>query len=242
MRNRIELAGGGDQGRGRFRAVRASVHTIPRERDIQMNLKQWCVLSMLACALSGAGVTSAAELSVNGHIGSGSACNVALGNSGVVDLGNLSRKDVRERYVLDRYMSLRINCQNPTKVGIGVSDNRKGTVPPSEGVFGDQHFGLGNPAIGSYTIASLDKPQVDGGGGLWIRRDKDGITWRDKGSNYVWSGSKILSWDVEGPQTEPVAFKTLTNTLDIRVTLRRDIPFTDEMEIDGSATLELVYL
>ncbi|WP_423760282.1 DUF1120 domain-containing protein [Burkholderia sp. NLJ2] len=221
----------------------ALVHAVQNERYMRMSLKQWCVVFVLASTLSSVGVTSAADLSVNGHIESSSACNMALGNSGVVDLGSLSRKNVLERYVLNRYMSLRIDCQHPTKVGIGVIDNRKGTVPPSEAVFGDQHFGLGNPAIGSYVISSLDRPQADGGKAFWIwRSGQGGITWDDKGTNYVWSGSKILSWDVDGSQTEPVAFKTLTNTLSITVTLRRDIPFTDEMEIDGSATLELVYL
>ena len=208
-----------------------------------MKLKQFMLLSVLTCMLSIPGLTSAADLSVSGHIESVSACNVALGNNGVADLGNLSRKDIRTLLVRSSYMSLRINCQHPTKVGVRVIDNRKGTVPPSEQIFGDQVFGLGNPAIGSYVIASDGFPQADGREAFWIWGSKgDFPWWGDKGRNSVWSGSKILSWDVDGPQTEPVAFKTLENTLLIRTTLRRDMPFTDELEIDGSATLELVYL
>ncbi|MBJ9967245.1 DUF1120 domain-containing protein [Burkholderia seminalis] len=91
-----------------------------------MNLKQWCVLSVLACTLSGAGVTLAADLSVNGHIGSGGACSIALGNGGIVDFGNLSSKDLG--YGLWRDMPLTIYCQNRTKLGIDVIDNRKGTA------------------------------------------------------------------------------------------------------------------
>jgi hypothetical protein len=208
-----------------------------------MKLKQFMLLSVLTCMLSIPGLTSAADLSVSGHIESVSACNVALGNNGVADLGNLSRKDIRTLFVRSSDMSLRITCQHPTKVGVGVIDNRKGTVPPSEQIFGDQVFGLGNPAIGSYVIASDGFPQADGREAFWIWGSKgDFPWWGDKGRNSVWSGSKILSWDVDGPQTEPVAFKTLENTLLIRTTLRRDMPFTDELEIDGSATLELVYL
>lgn len=124
-----------------------------------MKLKQFMLLSVLTCMLSIPGLTSAADLSVSGHIESVSACNVALGNNGVADLGNLSRKDIRTLFVRSSYMSLRINCQHPTKVGVGVIDNRKGTVPPSEQIFGDQVFGLGNPAIGSYVIASDGFPR-----------------------------------------------------------------------------------
>ncbi|MCA7933682.1 DUF1120 domain-containing protein [Burkholderia cepacia] len=215
----------------------ALVHAVPNERDIQMNLKQWCVLSVLVCALSGTGATSAADLRVNGQIRSAGACSIALGNGGVIDFGNLSRKDF-SGYAVTREMPLTINCQNLTKLGIDVIDNRKGTASTDY----PWEFGLGNRAIGSYNIANLSSPQVDGAAGFAIWRWKGETTWREKGTAYSLGSNKTMSWDVSGPQSEPVAFKTLTDTLTIWLGIERDSAFTDEFKLDGSATLELVYL
>ncbi|MCR4465547.1 DUF1120 domain-containing protein [Burkholderia sp. SCN-KJ] len=202
-----------------------------------MTLKQWIVLSVLACALSSTGVTLAADLSVNGHIRSGGACDVALGNGGVADFGNVSRKEnfPTSHHVFSRNIPLAINCQHPTKVGLDVIDNRKGTAPKDR----PYYFGLGNPAIGCYTINNNTFFQVDGKKGYRIGRWKGETTWQGMG---VWSQDATYSWDLGGPQSEPVAFEALTGTLNITVNPRYDSVFTDELEFDGSATLELVYL
>ncbi|WP_322037641.1 DUF1120 domain-containing protein [Burkholderia cepacia] len=206
-----------------------------------MNLKQWCVLSVLACTLSSAGVALAADLSVNGQIRTGGACSMALGNGGVIDFGALSRQEhfPAPNVVIAREVTLTLNCQRPTKVGVNVIDNRKGTA--SENM--PWYFGLGNPAIGYYHIVpSLAEIDGRGGDGIQIWRDKGSTNWDNKGAFYFWSERKTLSWDVSGPQVEPIAFKTLTTRLGIYIDPKYDSAFTDELEFDGSATLELVYL
>ena len=204
-----------------------------------MSLKQLCVLSVLACTLSSAGVTSAADLSVNGHIQTGGACSMALGNGGVIDFGTLSRKNhfPGPTYVIERSATLTLNCQHPTKVGVNVIDNRKGTASEDA----PHYFGLGNPAIGHYHITAYGA-RIDGRDGIRIWRKKGSNTWGEKGDNNLWGDKTTLSWDVSGPQIEPVAFKTLTTKLDLTFQPKYDSAFTDEREFDGSATLELVYL
>ncbi len=135
---------------------------------------------------------------------------------------------------------LTLNCQHPTKIGIDVVDNRKGTASED----GPWYFGLGNTAIGHYGISSF-YARVDGMDGFQISRDKGSTTWDHK--KEMWSSSGFgsdatISWDVAGPQIEPVAFKTLTTTLVISFHPKYDSAFADEREFDGSATLELVYL
>ncbi|KHL17875.1 hypothetical protein BED46_022290 [Burkholderia contaminans] len=83
---------------------------------------------------------------------------------------------------------------------------------------------------------------VDGAASVSIWRWKGETTWREKGRTYSWGSNKTISWDVSGPQSEPVAFKTLTDTLTIELITKQDTAFTDELAFDGSATLELVYL
>ncbi|MBN3788035.1 DUF1120 domain-containing protein [Burkholderia sp. Ac-20353] len=210
-----------------------------------MNLQKMFVLSALASSLSIPGATSAADLSVNGHIRADGACSIALGNGGVVDLGNVSRNDLPNagKYYsyIERDMPLTINCQHPTKVGVEVIDNRDGTQPP-----GTRALGLGNPAVGFYTIRgslTVGVAEVDGKHANTIWRSKDGSTWDGKTGYYGgWYPGYTTSWDVDGPQREPVAFKTLSDTLQVVAAFRPDIAFTDELAIDGSVTLELRYL
>ncbi|MPV71789.1 DUF1120 domain-containing protein, partial [Burkholderia sp. BE17] len=138
-----------------------------------MRLKQLFVLSVLASALSSPGVTSAADLGVNGRIREDDACGIALGNGGVIDLGNLSRKDVPTSSTIVGDMPLTINCQRPTRVGVNMIDNREGTTSP--GAIGSA-LGLGNPAIGHYVIFS-DDHKADGRRVYPIARVKGGTGW-----------------------------------------------------------------
>lgn len=202
-----------------------------------MSLKQLSVLSVLACTLSIPSITSAADLSVRGQIQADGACSITLGNGGVADFGNLSRTEGFSNGSARREIPLTINCQNPTKVGVDVIDNRKGTAS----IDAPWEFGLSNPAIGSYLIDAT-APLVDGRVGVTIWRNKGENTWGDKGRYLFWGSRKTASWDMPGPQSEPVAFKTLTGSLNIIFFPEWDSAFTDEFELDGSATLELVYL
>ncbi|KER68980.1 hypothetical protein HR51_25570 [Burkholderia cepacia] len=205
-----------------------------------MSLKQLYVLSVWACTLSIPGKTSAADLSVNGHIQPNGVCSMTLGSGGVIDLGTLSRKDnfPGPNYVTSRSIKLTLNCQHPTKVGVNVIDNRKGTASEDA----PYNFGLGNPEIGYYYITASDA-LIDGAGGTQIWRMNGSTTWGGKGVyHWWWANGMTLSWDVIGPQIEPVAFKTLTTKLDITFKPNYDTAFTDERQFDGSATLELVYL
>ncbi len=169
---------------------------------------------------------------------------MALGNGGVINLGNLSRKDF---HVDLSEIPLTINCQHPTKVGVNLIDNRDGTQPS-----GYSGFGMGNPAIGSYFIRSNSAGREADGrrvvtiyrsqGGAWglAADDINGVT----EPSWSWKSGGITSWALWGAEEldEPLAFKILKDTLRAEVKFRDDIAFTDELEIDGSATLELVYL
>ncbi|MEK7892635.1 DUF1120 domain-containing protein [Burkholderia contaminans] len=218
----------------------AFVDAVSNERDIFMRLRKLYVLSALVGGLSSAGVTLAADVSVNGQIQPNGVCSMTLGSGGVIDLGTLSRKDhfPHPSYGTSRSIKLTLNCQQPTKVGVNVIDNRKGTASEDD----PWYFGLGNPAIGHYTIATYDA-QIDGREGIEIWRRNGSTTWYGKEIHYLWaSNGKTLSWDVIGPQIEPVAFKTLTTTVEIVFRPKYDSVFLDEHKLDGSATLELVYL
>ncbi|MEK7892637.1 DUF1120 domain-containing protein [Burkholderia contaminans] len=203
-----------------------------------MSLKQLCVLFVLACTSSIPGVTSAADLSVGGHIRMDGACSITLGNGGIFDFGNVSLAEIdQDRYSNFRDVPLTINCPSQTRIGVKAIDNRKGSAAASRG------FGVGNPAIGGYGfdveryIGEADGRKVyvihrgGGDGDFWYRTDDP-----------TWGPFETISWTDGAPG--PVAFRTMTTTFGVGVSLhdiKENMAHADVLEIDGSATLELVY-
>ncbi len=209
-----------------------------------MSFKQGCVLSVLACTLSSAGVTSAADLSVSGHIRPGGACSIALGNGGTVDLGTISRKDLKEAEETEfnpRAISLGIHCQAPTKIALRMLDNRAGTSTSSNALA----YGLG--ASGGKNVGWLDLSvffsRGDDKGWLDHLRNSPGSEAWDAKSGWAMRPSWLYSWAAEG-QTLPQAFQDISGWLYFGVFIApaKDLDLSQEIAIDGSSTMELVFL
>lgn len=213
-----------------------------------MSLKQWFVLSALACTLSSAGVASAEDLKFNGQVDlsfkgqirSVGACDLTLENGGVVDIGNLSKGNFPDPpyYELKRSMPFHVSCPRPTKVGFVLNDNFSAVDQ------GKWTFALSNPDIGSYSmdLSVNDYRAVDGKRATSLLR-----SYADNWDRPSWGGwsvgrGDVYSWGL-GLGSDPVAGTWMQDMLKITVHFKgKDIAFTDEMEIAGSATLELVYL
>ncbi|AFQ50031.1 DUF1120 domain-containing protein [Burkholderia cepacia] len=207
-----------------------------------MDLKQWCVLFVLACTLSGPGIASAADLSVSGRIQPG-ACSLTLGNGGTVDMGTISRKGLKgaEATVFNQHaISLAIQCQTPTKVAFRALDNRPGTSFQGAG------FGLGasgGKSVGHYYLMPLNRI---GDGVKLVQLVDRGLGWEVTGGTTSTGGiapSWLSSWAELG-HTLPRAFQSISSTLgvSIRIAPTEDLDLSQEIAIDGSATMELVYL
>ena len=216
-----------------------------------MSFKEGCVLSVLVCALSSAGVASAAELSVNGHIRPGGACSIALGNGGTFDLGTISRKDLKEAEEnplgppSGLSISLGIHCQAPTKVALRMLDNRAGTSTSSVA----WAFGLGASGgknVGWYSVW-VDRINGDGKPGLHqVRKSPGSQAWEAPTVGWGWATrvSWLYSWADGYGQTLPQAFQDVRGELQLfpYIAPAKDLDLSQEIAIDGSATMELVYL
>ena len=180
------------------------------------------------------------DLSVTGRIQSG-ACSLALGNGGTIDLGTIMRKDLKESdltYISPHYVTLAIDCQTPTKVAIKAVNNR-------ESVF-NYYYGLGPTGSESYFSFAPFQRFGDGkrlvqflsrdGGQLWIKPGHLDYA-------YEMAPSTLTAWAEEG-ESLPQAFRTIRSNLSFYITLSalRDLDLSQEIALDGSATLELVYL
>ena len=214
-----------------------------------MHLKHLLGPSLLASALllSAGHALAGTDLSVSGHIRPRGACSLALGNGGTFDQGTISRKDLKEaeETPLNRQSwstSLNIHCQTPTKVALRMFDNRAGTSTSSNA----WAYGLG--ASGGKNVGRLELSIVnaigDGKARLNHLRDAPGSeAWDATDVGWFMRRSWLYSWAEKG-QTLPQAFQDISGELQswAWIAPAKDLDLSQEIAIDGSATMELVYL
>jgi len=200
--------------------------------------------SLLASTLllSAGHALAGTDLSVTGRIQSG-ACSLALGNGGTIDLGTLSRKDLKEseETILQQLeVTLAIDCQTPTKVAIKAINNRE-TI----GNF-NTYYGLGPTGSQSRFWFYPFERVGDGKPLLQLNGLNGGQHWFTNGTvtgAESMDPSSLTAWAEKG-ETLPQAFRTIRSTLSFYIALppARDLDLSQEINLDGSATLELVYL
>lgn len=205
--------------------------------------------SYIAAALFFAGVSnvnaaSSVDLSVTGSI-TPAACTPLLSNNGVVDYGKISVKDLGPNATPMPPVTLQVsvNCDAATFFAINIKDNRENTVGginPSRSYFG---LGLGenDHKIGWYML-KMNNALADGAV-LPMVESVNGHTWFPASSNTVWQPGWMRSVTGPGsPDYAPVSMQTFVADLQVSSTIYKPKELSEEMPIDGSATLDIVYL
>ena len=186
------------------------------------------------------------------------ACMPTITGGGVFNVGTIGADTLNQTApteVLNETRDLKITCDAPTKVALKVTDNRFDSkvvgIVPAANPDPDAHFGLGKAGstnIGAMTITFpttgvlADTKSVDA-----IDSADNGATWRYlpsvSPSVNARSNGRLITWSPAGTST-PVAFEDLSTTMQIRASVDRgaNLPLHDEITLDGSATIELVYL
>ncbi|WP_445147351.1 DUF1120 domain-containing protein [Dyella sp. Tek66A03] len=212
------------------------------------------IKAALATALLG-GVTgvafagSTADISVTGTITPGS-CSIDISNGGRFDLGTIPVSSLnadRSTQLSQAANSISVTCDAPVRFALRPVDNR------ADSSSGGGGFGLGvtpsNEKIGSYNLAIVDAT-IDGNSEWSVLSNDGGTTW-NKGfsSNLpaIWSPSVLLGYTVapDSSASGPTAIQNLSGDLTIltpRIVATSNLTLTDEVPLDGSATIELVYL
>ncbi|AJY09725.1 DUF1120 domain-containing protein [Burkholderia dolosa] len=205
-------------------------------------------------ALAAAGALSAAppvhaqsaDLSVKGSI-TPAACAIQLGNNGEVDHGDIPSSTLSpgEPTALPaQHVPLAISCDGATRFAIAFADNRSGTAWGA----GPTVFGLGETdgsRIGGYRL-QFD-PRSFTGDGATIESYQQSI---DNGETWL-SGDTLpvqpdtwVGFSDSANNSGPAAFRQVTGPLRVSTVIAPadELPATDEVPLDGSATLELKYL
>lgn len=208
-------------------------------------------VSLLALACAN---VQAADLQVTGSIVPGS-CSLNIPTLAVdygrVTIGDLSPVDYTALQKLNT--AFNITCDGPTLVGLTASDNRAGSkkheamevIDPSLAAPVNS-FGLGANAdggkIGAYSV-HVRNYSVDGGTDFRTILTGGGSHWFGAGDFLRSQPQYILSWSPSG-QNSPHLLTTVSGELEIQAAINNttELVVRDDLQIDGSATLELSYI
>lgn len=178
-------------------------------------------------------------------------CTPRLGQGGVVDFGRITagQLSLERTTLLQRSLALNVQCDGPTRFALTAKDNRAGTALAVAGEDSGTLFGIGSTqagnVLGSYRLRvetpSADRPLTPLLGTL------SGASWRTAlgqdaamAHNGQWLG---FVYEGEG-SAGPSALEGLTAELqvDLYVAPLQQLNLKEETPIQGSATLEIIYL
>lgn len=201
--------------------------------------------AVLLSASSLASAASSTDLAVKGLI-TPSACTLDL-PGGVVDHGKISAKDLNQdshTQLEAKTLQLSVSCEAKTLFAIVPIDNRAG----SGSISGDGVYGLGlvngTQKLGFYELM-LRNPVTDLPSAILLElRYED--RWMDLWPEDPTTPNRMVafgnfSMDV-GYFPEPVKNAAVEIVINSRITPARNLTLTNEVALDGSATLELKYL
>jgi type 1 fimbria pilin len=219
-----------------------------------------CGLFATLATVAGAHAADTAELKVAGSVRPPS-CTFNLASGGEIDYGNItpSRLSVTAATKLEsRSTTFNIDCANgKAQLALKFSDNRASSIPTSINLNAMYTYGLGivdGKKIGVYTV-TMDNVKVDGrlpylylsSGNV---QASSRVGWNNSYRSLYQPGV-LYSWSqnsqVAGSTNElnwPGYFSTVSGELYVQVTIDKlsNLPVRDAIPLDGSATVELVYL
>lgn len=194
--------------------------------------------------------TSSTDLTVTGLI-TPNTCTPNLSNGGIVDHGKISRQDLsvdKRTRLRDQTLDLNIQCNAPVRFALLMRDNRDGSAIVNSEIYYGLNHDHSNNKIGLYSLifdpASTvvdDLPQV-------FRTDSTtgGVGWSSSNSRPIPIGAKsyLGFTDVAGSSAGPIAIQNLTSRVVVETIISptSELDLSTEVQLDGSATLDVVYL
>ncbi|AYF46995.1 DUF1120 domain-containing protein [Pseudomonas sp. S5D5] len=183
---------------------------------------------------------STVDLTVKGLIVP-SACTPVLSSGGVIDHGKISAKDLRTdnpTHIGTHTLTMAVSCDSAILFALHSVDNRAGSsITPS-------NYGLGlingTQKLGWFYL-TLDNPVADGTAVQSIASFNGQDNWyREK----FWDPGLYMSVASMDDATQPVPVKDLSLELMVETSIARTdgLDLSNEVTLDGSATLEVKYL
>lgn len=208
-------------------------------------------LAMLSGALwlamtSSVFAASSVDLTVKGLI-TPSACTPILAQGGVADYGKIAARDLQENQATPlpaTTLPFNLNCEAATLFALNGVDNRAGSASSP----GDYSYGLGlineTERVGDFVMIITSYLADNLPVSKLASRD-NGATWSENSEDAIWMRGRLAAFGNNASGTwAPIAIRTLTSNLVVHPTIAASsgLTLTQEQPIDGSATLEVLYL
>jgi hypothetical protein len=185
------------------------------------------------------------------------ACTPMLSGGGVADYGTIPARTLKPGTVTPlpaKSLSFSINCDAAAKVSIKAIDNRTSSVivgiiaaGSGDGNLNDSfNFGLGTAAgksIGGYAIVFQPGSYTgDYQPAQLLYSTDSGTTWQASTTGYI-AKNRSFSWGAPGTSYVS-SLRTISGTVVVQPYINKpeNLSLSQEILLDGSATLELSYL
>lgn len=194
--------------------------------------------------ITGAGsalAASSVDLTVRGTI-TPSACEPTLSGGGTVDIGKVSARDLKadeNTYLAEHVLQLTVTCDGATLVAIEPKDNRAGSASEID----DSTFGLGlvngSEKLGFFNMV-VQSAVADGNDVGAIASRDGGLTW----ARLMYLINNGITSVANSTTIAPVPVQLLVADLIVApgIAPANSLTLTEEVPIDGSATLTVKYL
>ena len=196
--------------------------------------------SLLLLGSASTYAASTVDLTVKGLIVP-SACTPNMSSGGIIDHGKISAKDLRPdnpTHIGTHVMTLVVVCDAPIQFALHSIDNRAGSSISSS----DYGLGLinGTQKLGWYKLM-LRNAVADGAQMQPIASSDGGNTWY---SEDLWDAGLYMALATLDDATQPASIKELVTELVVDTSIARTdgLDLSNEVTLDGSATLEVKYL
>lgn len=186
---------------------------------------------------------SSVDLVVKGII-TPAACTPSLSGGGVVDHGKISIQDLPagKNPLPEATLQLKVACDAATLIALKSTDNRKGTA--YYGYITTSYYGLGATADnwmpGAYSLV-MENTTVDGTA-VPVVESGEGNTWLPVYGDLWQPGWLRAVAGPNSPDNLPVAIQNLSTDVVIATFVRKPSNLTQDLPLDGSATVDIVYL
>ncbi|KQM52561.1 hypothetical protein ASE80_03890 [Pseudomonas sp. Leaf15] len=206
-------------------------------------------LLLLACAPSLL-AASAVDLSVKGLI-TPAACLPQFPGGALIDYGKIAQQDLNLATATRlpvQTLRIGIACNGPTRYALRMRDNRDGSAMVNSEIYYGLGFDISGNRLGVYSM-TFDPRQTQASNTAQIfgtESTTGGLAWRTSNLNPIDIGSRsyLGFTEVEGSVSGPTAIGTLVGTVTVQTVInaRQNLDLSVETPLDGSATLEVVYL
>ncbi|QJI30870.1 DUF1120 domain-containing protein [Pseudomonas sp. ADAK18] len=205
---------------------------------------------LLLAGAQHAQAASTVDLSVKGLI-TPTACTPLLSSGGLIDYGKISQQDLNQdkgTRLPVKHLQVSVACNAPSRFALRMRDNRDGSAMVNSEIY----YGLGldtsGNRIGLYSMTFDPRQTVVDSTALIYGTESTtgGLAWRTANLNPIDIGanSYLGFTDTEGSTVGPSAIQELISTVKVEAVInaKQNLDLSTDTLLDGSATMEVVYL